>query len=851
MGFLRKATIGKKEFTLLLLGLFVLAVIPLTVSLTRQSEENTKPTKAAATRDPLKQPFASNSIWNLPIGANAQRQKANLVYAAEGIFRDENIIIHSLNSPQTNLYEFSGEPWDSGTNRCVSNGTVLTQLPLPSSLIVPGNNGSNGTTPNHSAAVLYRGSDGRLYYHQSQPITHCTTSSAWTTRYEFSEDNGESGGKDAALDGPGRGGAQGGSSLSSVGGAIRVGELVPGGSINHAVKVILDGANFSRINNGYRWPAFRADSCWSSCYGAQANPEVRMGSLLALPPDFDINSLETEPARILARAARNYGFYIVDGVGPVWSFAVEQGTGGDVKQEFQSRWGYAFGPWGRRGIAWERDVDEIMTNLDVITNWNQSLYNTVATSNGSQGAGGGTPLVGWAAEVCPTSPCSSGGDTTNPTANLTSPANGATVSGTNVALNATASDNVSVSQVQFFVNNSLVGSDSTSPYSFNWNSATVTNGSYSVFARAIDSSSNQGNSNTITINVNNTTADTTPPVVSNGSPMGTLTAGTTITTLSVSTNEVATCKYGTVAGVAYTSITSTFTSTGGTTHSTNITGLTNGSSRTYYVRCQDASNNTNSSDYIISFSVANPSTPLPIPWVTTDIGTASVIGSATYSSGTFTVSGAGSDIWDISDSFRYVYQDLVGNGMITAKVNSQTNTDPWAKAGVMIRETTAANSKHAMMIVSPSNGTGFQSRISTGGTTTHIGTSGTAPIWLRLQRSGSTITGYQSSDGTNFSQVGSVTVSMTSSVKIGLIVTSHNTTTTSQAIFTSVNVSALTIKLGDINNDGSVNSGDLAVLVSKWGTNDANADLSGNGVVDSGDLAILISRWGSTIVTKK
>src|SRR6185295_14728261 len=101
-------------------------------------------------------------------------------------------------------------------------------------------------------------------------------------------------------------------------------------------------------------------------------------------------------------------------------------------------------------------------------------------------------------------------------------------------------------------------------------------------------------------------ADTTPPVRSNGLPTGTLAAGTTQTPLSLTTNENATCRYTTTAGVAYASMTNTFSTTGGTAHSTTVTGLTNGGSYSFFVRCQDAAANANTNDFTISFSVAQP-----------------------------------------------------------------------------------------------------------------------------------------------------------------------------------------------------------------------------------------------------
>lgn len=100
--------------------------------------------------------------------------------------------------------------------------------------------------------------------------------------------------------------------------------------------------------------------------------------------------------------------------------------------------------------------------------------------------------------------------------------------------------------------------------------------------------------------------DITPPVRSDGLPTGALAAGTTQTTLSLTTDENAICKYGTLAGVLYGETANTFSSTDSTTHSQAITGLTNGNSYVYYVKCQDNSGNANADDYAISFSVASP-----------------------------------------------------------------------------------------------------------------------------------------------------------------------------------------------------------------------------------------------------
>ncbi|MCD4656132.1 MAG: hypothetical protein K8S87_01170, partial [Planctomycetes bacterium] len=84
----------------------------------------------------------------------------------------------------------------------------------------------------------------------------------------------------------------------------------------------------------------------------------------------------------------------------------------------------------------------------------------------------------------------------------------------------------------------------------------------------------------------------------------TLSAGTTNTAISLTTNESATCRYSNVPGISYDSMTETFTTTGSTFHSTTVNGLSDGNSYTYCVRCRDSSGNANTDDFVISFSVA-------------------------------------------------------------------------------------------------------------------------------------------------------------------------------------------------------------------------------------------------------
>lgn len=95
----------------------------------------------------------------------------------------------------------------------------------------------------------------------------------------------------------------------------------------------------------------------------------------------------------------------------------------------------------------------------------------------------------------------------------------------------------------------------------------------------------------------------TPPVRSDGSPTGTLPAGTTSTTLSLKTDEAAMCRYATMSGVAYSRMKNTFSTTGGTSQATSVGGLEDGNTYTFYVRCRDSDRNANPDDYPIRFSI--------------------------------------------------------------------------------------------------------------------------------------------------------------------------------------------------------------------------------------------------------
>jgi hypothetical protein len=159
--------------------------------------------------------------------------------------------------------------------------------------------------------------------------------------------------------------------------------------------------------------------------------------------------------------------------------------------------------------------------------------------------------------------------------------------------------------------------------------------------------------------------------------------------------------------------------------------------------------------------------------------------------GTYTMTGSGTDIWSTSDEFHYAFKQLTGVGSIIAKVESVENTDPWAKAGVMIRETLESGSKHALVCVTPGNGISFQGRTAADSDSFSTNEGGIiAPYWIKLERDVmGNFAASLSADGLTWGLLSNsvaTNISMSSSVYIGLALTSHDAAATCQAVFSGV-----------------------------------------------------------------
>jgi len=160
--------------------------------------------------------------------------------------------------------------------------------------------------------------------------------------------------------------------------------------------------------------------------------------------------------------------------------------------------------------------------------------------------------------------------------------------------------------------------------------------------------------------------------------------------------------------------------------------------------------------------------------------------------GTYTMTGSGADIWGTSDEFHFAFRQLDGIGSIIAKVESVSDTNPWAKAGVMIRESLEPGSKHAVVCLTPGNGVALQGRLDTDRDSFNTDLSGiTAPHWVKLER---TLIGdfiaYHSADGSAWEILDiQERILMAKNVYIGLAVTAHNAEATCEAVFSNVTIS--------------------------------------------------------------
>ncbi|MEK7542613.1 MAG: dockerin type I domain-containing protein [Patescibacteria group bacterium] len=279
--------------------------------------------------------------------------------------------------------------------------------------------------------------------------------------------------------------------------------------------------------------------------------------------------------------------------------------------------------------------------------------------------------------------------------------------------------------------------------------------------------------------------DTTPPSRSNGAPAGTLAAGTTSTTLSLDTNENATCRYSTTQNTAYAAMVNTFSTTGGTTHSTNVTGLSNGQSYNYYVRCQDVPGNPNTGDFPIEFSVDSPA---PSPDTTPPSRS------------------GGSPSGTLGVGTTQATLQLTTDEAATCRYSTTQNT---AYAAMTNTFSTTGSTSHSTTVSGLSNGNNFS-------------------YYVRCQ------------DGASNPNITDFPIEF--SVASPPASTPPSSGGGGGGGGPSGPPPAGALK-GDCNGDARVNIFDLSVLISNWKKATSTCDLNGDRTITIVDLSIMLSNW--------
>src|SRR5215469_10812632 len=239
-------------------------------------------------------------------------------------------------------------------------------------------------------------------------------------------------------------------------------------------------------------------------------------------------------------------------------------------------------------------------------------------------------------------------------------------------------------------------------------------------------------------------------------------------------------------------------------------------------------------------------TSLPSGWLDSDIGSVGVAGSATYASGVFSQSGAGSGIFGTTDGLNFAYQSLSGDGTIVARVmTSQGNNAPLA--GLMIRETLDPSATNALAFFRQGS-ISMSERTTTGGNpTSQYGMAATLPYWLKLVRSGNNFSAFSSYNGLTWAQIGTTqTISMAQNVYIGMVVTNQSTSAAATATFDNVSVNSAAAP-APIITAVSGTTGAVGSQVTLIGTGFGNSQ---NGsLVVLNDAPVDVDSWNATAIT--
>ncbi len=324
-------------------------------------------------RDPWMWPFPRNSIWNMPIGSDAELVDSAWEFGDLLLIDKEYFLTTSESDPVMDIY-ITGM-----NNRWPSDLSTLTKASFttywPKGVTI-----SKDLQGNECTTILQP--DGRTII-QMQPTCRDTLDSTYIT--------GHPGHAVDLYNDDGAYGSHWGSALSAIGGSLRYGELTSDEPIRHALKIDVSQAclYFDWKTMGFRWPAITADGHAQTGGYTSSNPNHLMGSLLCLPKDVTVESLgiQTEVGKKLFWTLQNYGCYVVDCAGNdnnrnLFNLCGDELIIDEVRKEYNiTISGIRYkGAVTSADKAYVEDYKRIIENLKIVVN---NSKNTVG--------GGGTP----------------------------------------------------------------------------------------------------------------------------------------------------------------------------------------------------------------------------------------------------------------------------------------------------------------------------------------------------------------------------------------------------------------------------------------------------------------------------
>jgi len=178
---------------------------------------------------------------------------------------------------------------------------------------------------------------------------------------------------------------------------------------------------------------------------------------------------------------------------------------------------------------------------------------------------------------------------------------------------------------------------------------------------------------------------------------------------------------------------------------------------------------------------------LPSPWVSEDVGSVRHSGGVTYRAGVFRVRSSGTNVLGDADACHFVFKPVSGTSELVARVSRVQLTDPWARAGLMMRESLAAGSRNVFLSATAARGGVFQWRERLGEeTNVSLDRGISVPCWLKLKREGNTFTALRSRNGAQWAVVDKLTMAAMKDMYVGLAVVSARESLLNESVFEGV-----------------------------------------------------------------